>query len=98
MSLTNEEVKKISYLARLEYTDEEIEKVGSSFNAILSFLDDLEDLELEHVEPLTHPSNAVNNFRDDIIVGENNMAGIVDQTHEIEKGYLRVPKMLKGAE
>lgn len=95
MSLSTEEVKKIAQLSRLHYTDKEIEEIGPSFNTVMSFIDELTKLELDDVEPLTHPSFVENNFREDKAEYADNLETIFAQTHEIEAGYLRVPSILE---
>lgn len=98
MSLSTEEVKKIAQLSRLHYTDEEVEKIGPSFNSIMNFIDELTQLELDDVEPLTHPSFAVNNFREDKHEVAQNLDAIFEQTLEVEEGFLRVPSVLTEGE
>ena len=94
MSLSTEEVKKIAQLSRLHYTDTEIEEIGPSFNTVMAFIDELTKLELDDVEPLTHPSFVENNFREDKSEQEDNLEAIFAQAEEIESGYLRVPSVL----
>ncbi|MGL4662155.1 MAG: Asp-tRNA(Asn)/Glu-tRNA(Gln) amidotransferase subunit GatC [Culicoidibacterales bacterium] len=98
MSLKTEEVKKIAQLSRLYYTDEEIEEMGPSFNTVMAFIDELTQLELDDVEPLTHPSFVENNFREDKPEKPYNLDAIISQTLEIEDGYLRVPSVLAESE
>lgn len=98
MSLKTEEVKKIAQLSRLYYTDAEIEEMGPSFNTIMDFIDELTKLELDDVEPLTHPSFAENNFREDKPESTYNLEAIFEQTLEVENGYLRVPSVLAESE
>lgn len=98
MSLNTDEVKKIAQLSRLYYTDAEIEEIGSSFNMVMSFIDELTQLELDDVEPLTHPSFVENNFREDKPEVTTNLDAIFSQTLEVEDGYLRVPSVLSESE
>lgn len=98
MSLKAEEVKRIAQLSRLYYTDAEIEEMGPSFNTIMSFIDGMSSLELDDVDPLTHPSFVENNFREDMPEPTYNLEAIFDQTLEVEDGYLRVPSVLAESE
>lgn len=98
MSLKTDEVKKIAQLSRLHYTDEEIEEMRPSFNTIMAFIDELTQLELDEVEPLTHPSFVENNFREDKPEVTTNLDAIFSQTLEVEEGYLRVPSVLSESE
>lgn len=98
MSLKAEEVKKIAQLSRLHYTDAEIEEMRPSFNTVMAFIDELTQLELDEVEPLTHPSFAENNFRADTPETAYNLEAIIEQTLEVEDGYLRVPSVLTESE
>jgi aspartyl-tRNA(Asn)/glutamyl-tRNA(Gln) amidotransferase subunit C len=65
MSITKKDVEYIAQLARLRFKDEELENFTSQLNEILNYVDKLNELDTENVEPLSHPVEEFNKFRDD---------------------------------
>ena len=55
----------VADLARLELTDEEIERLGSQLGAILEAVGKVSELDLSGVEPTSHPLAVVNVWRED---------------------------------
>ena len=70
MKLDNETITKIAHLARLEVNPDEKEALLSDMNNILSFMDKLNELDTEGVEPLIYLTDEVNVFREDKIKQE----------------------------
>lgn len=65
MSLTRQEVEKVALLARLKLTEEELDHFTEQLGQILAYVDQLAELDTENVEPLAHPLDVTNVFRED---------------------------------
>lgn len=65
MSLTLEQVQKVAKLARLELSADDLVRMQHQLSAILDYVDQLQQLDTEGVEPLAHPLPIQNVFRDD---------------------------------
>jgi aspartyl-tRNA(Asn)/glutamyl-tRNA(Gln) amidotransferase subunit C len=52
--IRSEEVREIAVLARLELSDQEIERMTSDLDAILDYVAALQELDTSSVEPMTH--------------------------------------------
>ena len=65
MSVTRKDVEHIAELARLKFKDEELENFTSQLNEILEYMEKLNELDTENVEPLSHPVESQNVFRED---------------------------------
>jgi aspartyl-tRNA(Asn)/glutamyl-tRNA(Gln) amidotransferase subunit C len=70
MKLDNEIVVKIAHLARLEVNPAEKEGLLNDMNNILSFMEKLNELDTQGVEPLIYLTDEVNVFREDEIKQE----------------------------
>lgn len=68
MSLTDDDVRKLALLARLELSDEELTKVRPELDSILGFVERLSQLDTEDVEPMTTALDVDNRWRDDVHV------------------------------
>lgn len=67
MALTNQDVEQIAQLARLELTPEKIELYKNQLTAILTYADQLAELDLDDVAPTTHAVPVKNITRADIV-------------------------------
>jgi aspartyl-tRNA(Asn)/glutamyl-tRNA(Gln) amidotransferase subunit C len=65
MAITRDEVLHVARLARLALTDEEIERLGGQLNAILEAVGKVAELDLEDVEPTSHPLDLANVWAED---------------------------------
>lgn len=65
MSLSHAEVRKVAKLARLELADADLPRVAEQLNRIIGYVDQLQRVNTEGVEPLAHPLPLRNVFRDD---------------------------------
>ena len=65
MSLTPEQVRWVAHLARLEMTDAELATMTRQLGAILDYVNQLQQVNTDAVEPLAHPLPIHNVFRAD---------------------------------
>ena len=65
MAISRDEVLHVAGLARLELTDEEVERFREQLNAILEAVGKVAELDLSDVEPTAHPLDLVNAWADD---------------------------------
>lgn len=66
MSLSRQEVAKVGMLARLALTEAELEKMTGELSKLVEFVSQLSELDTAAVEPLAHPLETRNVFREDI--------------------------------
>ena len=66
MSLSTEEVAKVAVLARLRLSPDEIQTFTEQLNAVVNYVDQLQELDTTGVEPLAHGVEINNVFRDDV--------------------------------
>jgi aspartyl-tRNA(Asn)/glutamyl-tRNA(Gln) amidotransferase subunit C len=66
MAITREEVLHVARLARLELTDDEVEKFREQLSAILDAVSKVAELDLSDVPPTSHPLELANAWDDDI--------------------------------
>jgi aspartyl-tRNA(Asn)/glutamyl-tRNA(Gln) amidotransferase subunit C len=65
MAISREEVLHVARLARLELTDDEVERLGAQLDAILEAVGKVAELDLSGVEPTAHPLELVNVWGED---------------------------------
>jgi aspartyl-tRNA(Asn)/glutamyl-tRNA(Gln) amidotransferase subunit C len=65
MSLSPDEVLQVARLARLELTGDELTRMAEQLNRILGYVEQIQQLNTDGVEPLAHPLPVRNVFRED---------------------------------
>ena len=66
MSLTQADVKKVSLLARLDLSSDELKTMTVQLAKIVGFVEQLSELDTESVEPMAHALDVSNVWRDDV--------------------------------
>lgn len=67
MKITEEEVRRVAHLARLELSCEEISRMTGQLDAILTYVAKLDELDTTGVPTTTHTQDVINAFRDDVV-------------------------------
>lgn len=88
-------VERIAHLARLEFNDDQKQKIESDLNRILDFMDSLNELDTESVEPLVYLSEEVNVLRKDEVKQEVSHADALKNAPKKDSDYFRVPKVIE---
>ena len=94
MSVTKKDVEKIAELARLEFSGEELESYTTEMNKILEYVEKLNELDTENIEPLSHPIENVNVFREDKIKLSTDREEALKNAPESSSEHFKVPKVI----
>ena len=94
MSVSKEDVKKIAELARLEFSNSEIEDYTSEMNKILGYVEKLSELDTENVEPLSHPVENTNVFREDLNIKSVDREEALKNAPDATSEHFKVPKVI----
>lgn len=95
MELDKETLSKIAHLARLEFNEKDAEAMLKDMSSILSFVEKLNEVNTEGVEPLTTMSHELNALREDKISPHLNTSTALESAPEKDNTYFRVPKVLE---
>jgi aspartyl-tRNA(Asn)/glutamyl-tRNA(Gln) amidotransferase subunit C len=95
MKVDTNTLKKIAHLARLEFDETSAEKMTQDMTQILDWVEQLNEVDTEGVDPITTMSSEVNVLRDDK-VGEHlpHESGLKNAPQR-DSDYFRVPKVLE---
>ena len=98
MNLDKETVEKLADLARLEFSEKEKNAMLEDMNKIIGFVDKINELELEGVEPLIYLTEEENVLRADEIREQVTKDEALKNAPDRDTDYFRVPKVLKREE
>ena len=87
-------VEKIAHLARLNFPEAEKEAMKNDLQRMIEFVEKLDELNLEGVEPLLHMSDEVNVLRDDEVKGSVSREEALKNAPAHDSTYFNVPKVI----
>lgn len=89
------EVKHVAHLARLAITEEEAELFTKQLDAIITYAEQLNELDTTNVEPTSHVLNMKNVMREDKAKKGLPIEEVVKNAPDHKDGYIRVPSILE---
>jgi aspartyl-tRNA(Asn)/glutamyl-tRNA(Gln) amidotransferase subunit C len=94
MSLTRQEVEKVSLLARLRLSDQELDLMTAQMGQIVAYVESLSELDTRDVEPMAHALDVSNVFApDQVRASLDRAAALANAPHHDREFYL-VPAVL----
>jgi aspartyl-tRNA(Asn)/glutamyl-tRNA(Gln) amidotransferase subunit C len=91
MAITRDEVLHVARLARVELTEEEIERFTEQLSAILEAVAKVSELDLADVEPTAHPLDVVNAWAEDEPRPSIPVEDALANAPERDAGFFKVP-------
>jgi len=89
-------VRRVAQLARLELSDREIIQFSTQLSAIVDYIEKLNELNTDGVEPLAHCLPVCNVFRTDEVLPSLTQEQALANAPDAENGYFKVPKVLEN--
>lgn len=94
MSITIQDVEKVMRLAKLEFSQEEKEKFVKQLDQIVAYVEKLEELDTENVEPTSHVVELKNVLREDDMAAWLSQDEALANAPKKKQGYFSVPKVI----
>ena len=94
MTIDLKTVKHISKLARISVDEEKAKKLAGDLNSIFEFIEKLNRLETDKVEPLTSVAQTTLKLRTDEVNSKNIRDQILKNSPEENKDFFVVPKVV----
>ena len=95
MSVDSDTVRRIAHLARIAIADEEVEHLRGEINAILTFVEQLQEVNVEGVEPMSSVTPMQMKKRPDVVTEGDIADDILQNAPEREDHYFVVPKVVE---
>lgn len=94
MSVDIKTVEKLADLSKLEFDEKSKQELVGDLNHILGFIDKLNELDTENVQPLIYMNDEINSFRKDEEKIEITQDQALKNAPDKDSDYFRVPKVL----
>ena len=95
MSLDTDTAARVAKLARIKVDPAELQSLASEFNAILGFIEQLSELDVSDVEPMTSVTPQRLKARVDEVTDGNQQSKVLSNAPDAREGFFAVPKVVE---
>ena len=95
MKINKNTINKIARLSRIKLDDKESEDYIKDLNSILDWVEQLNEVNTENVEPLSNISSSILPKREDISKDTNSSEEILENAPDKLEGFFAVPKVVE---
>jgi aspartyl-tRNA(Asn)/glutamyl-tRNA(Gln) amidotransferase subunit C len=95
MSIDAATVRRIAHLARIAVEEGEIEHLRGEVNAILGWIEQLQEVNVEGVEPMTSVTPMKLSMREDVVSDGGDAARVLANAPQSDDGFFLVPKVVE---
>lgn len=93
--ISDETIEYVGILAKLELSEKEKEQAKKDMGEMLDYIDKLNELNTEGVEPMSHIFPVNNVFREDVVENDNARDNMLKNAPEVKDGSYKVPKTVE---
>lgn len=94
MSITKKDVIHVAGLARLGLNDDETEKYEKELNDVLNFMEKLNELDTEGIQPTNHVLDIHNVFRADVVEASLDVEDVLANAPDRDDDCFKVPSII----
>ncbi|ODN71742.1 Asp-tRNA(Asn)/Glu-tRNA(Gln) amidotransferase subunit GatC [Methylobrevis pamukkalensis] len=95
MSVDTATVRRVARLARIKVSDEEAERMTGELNSILGFVEQLDEVDVSGVEPMTSVVAIKMRLREDVVTDGNVPEKVVGNAPVCDDDFFMVPKVVE---
>ena len=95
MSLDKTQVEKIAHLARLQIDPADAPEYATNLSNILDLVEQMDAVDTEGVDPMAHPTDAVQRLREDVVTETDQRDQFQSIAPQVENGLYLVPKVIE---
>ncbi|MDO5529394.1 MAG: Asp-tRNA(Asn)/Glu-tRNA(Gln) amidotransferase subunit GatC [Paracoccus sp. (in: a-proteobacteria)] len=95
MSITQDEARKVAHLARIAVPEDQLAALASELNGVLAFMDQLSEVDVEGVEPMTGVMPMRLKRREDVVSDGDYQKKILANAPDAREGFFAVPKVVE---
>jgi aspartyl-tRNA(Asn)/glutamyl-tRNA(Gln) amidotransferase subunit C len=95
MSVDADTVRRIAHLARIAVADSEVEGLRNELNAMLAFVEQLQEVNVEGVEPMTSVTPMAMKKRPDAVTDGGDAEAVLKNAPQSDEKFYLVPKVVE---
>ena len=95
MAIDAETVRKVAHLARIKTPDDRLEPLAGELNGIMGWIDQLNEVDVDGVEPMTSNVAQPLRLRDDVVTDGARVEAVLSNAPRSADGFYVVPKVVE---
>lgn len=95
MSIDIDTARKVAKLARIKVEDDALPALATEFSNILGFIEQLNEVDVEGVEPMTSVTPQRLYRREDLVADGNQPKAVLKNAPDTREGFFAVPKVVE---
>lgn len=95
MSVSKEDVRKVAHLSRIAVSDEKLDALASELTGILGWIEQLNEVDIEGVDPMTSVVETELPMREDVVSDGNIQDQVLANAPKSDEGFFVVPKAVE---
>ena len=95
MSIDTDTARRVAKLARIQVAEDKLPELASEFSAILGFIEQLNEVDVEGVEPMTSVTPQRLKRRTDVVTDGNQPEAVLKNAPDAREGFFAVPKVVE---
>ena len=95
MAIDTDTARKVAHLARIRVEEERLPALAQEFDAILGFIEQLNEVDVEGVEPMTSVTPMRLKRREDVVTDGDQQAKVLLNAPDAREGFFAVPKVVE---
>jgi aspartyl-tRNA(Asn)/glutamyl-tRNA(Gln) amidotransferase subunit C len=95
MSVDADTVRRIAHLARIAVPENEVAHLQGELNAMLAFVEQLQEVNVEGVEPMTSVTPMAMKKRHDVVTAGDDAEAVLQNAPQSEDNFYLVPKVVE---
>ncbi|WP_426041199.1 Asp-tRNA(Asn)/Glu-tRNA(Gln) amidotransferase subunit GatC [Brevundimonas sp. TWP2-3-4b1] len=95
MAIDAETVRKVAHLARIKTPDDRLEPLAGELNGIMAWIDQLNEVDVVGVEPMTSNVAQPLRLRDDVVTDGARVEAVLSNAPQSADGFYVVPKVVE---
>ncbi|QGX98846.1 Asp-tRNA(Asn)/Glu-tRNA(Gln) amidotransferase subunit GatC [Roseovarius faecimaris] len=95
MSIDRDTAARVAKLARIRVEEDALPALAGEFNTILGFIEQLNEVDVEGVEPMTSVTPMRLKRRDDVVNDGNQQEKVLSNAPDAREGFFAVPKVVE---
>lgn len=95
MSIDEGTARQVAKLARIKVEDSALPALAKEFSTILGFIEQLNEVDVDGVEPMTSVTPMRLKRREDVVTDGNQQAAVLKNAPDAREGFFAVPKVVE---
>lgn len=95
MAIDKDTARRVAHLARIEVAEDDLDQLATQLNGIVSFMEQLNEVDVDGVEPMTSVTPMKLKRREDVVTDGGMAERILKNAPDAREGFFAVPKVVE---